>query len=496
MQKPWRVGVIVVVGVFATGLWWWQQNGEHDDLITAAVKRDTVTEEVSVSGFVEADNTADLSFPTAGRVSQVYVEEGDKVEAGTLLATVGQEQLAAERQRALAALRQAEAARDELINGQTTEERAVTEATVAQARSAYTQTVATELQKIENAQIALRSNDLVAYAKDPEEEATAPTVTGSYTCNDEGEYTLELYRSDTDSGYSYAYEGLESGRSVASVDQPVPLGDCGLSLTFTDGESYADSEWTILVPNTRSSSYATYRNALTLAEQQAEQNIAAAKDALALAEDTATRETAAPRVEALLSANAAVTAAQADLAQIDARLGDQSIYAPFAGMITDVDRLPGEIATTEPFITLVAEDAFTLIARIPEIDITKVDIGQSVTAIFDAKSDEPLPGSVTFVSPIATEIEGVAYFETKIALAESPTWLRAGLNADINVRIDQRTDVPVIPLRFVEQTPDGSFVTVFAEGASRRRAVETGLRGTDGMVEVTNLSPGTVVVAP
>lgn len=486
------VALVVVIAFF----WWQGSQIDVSKLVTETVTRGTVAQLVSVSGFVEADNTVNLSFPTTGRISDIFVTEGELVEAGTLLATIGQSHLAAERRAALANLAKAEAARDELINGQTSEERAVTDATVAQAKAAWEQTVATELEKIQNAQIALYSNDLIAYASDPEEDATPPTVTGSYQCDEEGSYVLDLYRSDTESGYSFTYEGLESGRATVSVDQPVLIGSCGLSVKFTAGDLYGNSDWTIQIPNTRSNTYLTKQAALTLAEQQAAQNIQAAKDVLTLAESTASRETAAPRIEALLSANASVNAAQAELARTDALLGDQSIYAPFAGMITDVDKLPGEIATTDPFITLLAEDAFTLTARIPEIDITKILPNQKTTVVFDAKTSQTLEGTIEYVSPLAIEIDGVAYFEAKVVLTDTPSWLRSGLNADIDIILEEHTDVLRLPKRFVTSENDKHFVILLEDDATQRTAVETGFVGNDGFIEVTSLSEGATVVAP
>ena len=43
---------------------------------------------VSVSGTMVADKTAPLSFLVPGKVNRLYVDEGDRVKAGTLLATV------------------------------------------------------------------------------------------------------------------------------------------------------------------------------------------------------------------------------------------------------------------------------------------------------------------------------------------------------------------------------------------------------------------------
>jgi multidrug efflux pump subunit AcrA (membrane-fusion protein) len=483
---------VIAVGFFVYGA----LNPKTPDWVTAEVEVGDVRELVSISGFVEAKNTARLSFPTTGRITEIFVTEGEEVEAGALLATLGQSQVAAQRRAAQANVVKAEAVRDELMNGQTLEERAVTDATVAQARAAWEQTVATELQKVQNALIALYSNNLTAYSIDPEENAPAPVISGSYTCADAGEYTLRIYRSSTDSGYSYRYEGIETGVGTVASEHPDPIGSCGLEAQFTPNGQYAATEWVIPIPNTRSNTYATYVNALALAEQQAAQNIQAAKDVLTLAENSATKETAAPRVEALLSANASVSVAQAELARIDALLTDQSISAPFAGTIVAVDKLSGEVATTEPFITLLAEDAFTLTARIPEIDITKIAVGQKTDIVFDANTKETLTGEVEYISPLAVEIDGVAYFKARIVLDEVPLWMRSGLNADIEITTKEVLNVLRIPTRFLISENNAHYVLLPEKEKVIKSGVETGFEGNDGYIEVRSLSKGAKVVAP
>lgn len=86
-----------------------------ENLIITTVDRGTVTQGVSVSGAVEAKNTAELAFPTTGKVIEVFVEEGAVVAPGEVLATLGSANLAAQRTEAAATLRGAQAQLDETI---------------------------------------------------------------------------------------------------------------------------------------------------------------------------------------------------------------------------------------------------------------------------------------------------------------------------------------------------------------------------------------------
>lgn len=497
LRKGTLLTIIVSALIGVIGFYYLTANTTNQDWVTTTVERGDVQDIVSVSGFVEAKNTAGLSFPVVGIVTDVFTEEGAEVMKGNLLATLGSANLLAQRTDAVATLQKALAVRDELLTGPTTEARAVTDITVASAESSLEKIITTEAEKVASARSGLLSNDIVARAIDSTERDTVPTVSGAYTCEEEGQYSLSLYSSGAQSGFSYTLTGLESDTENGSARQPSPLGDCGLLIQFTEGESYANSEWVITVPNTKSSTYVTYKNAYDLALQQEEQRVQAAKDAFALATSNATYANAAPSSAAVQQANASIASAQAGVTQIEVQIKDLSIVAPFDGVITNVDVRPGETAGATPVITILAQDAFELKARIPEIDITKIKTGQSASVVFDAQSNQTLTGTLTFISPLATEIDGVAYFETTIVLSEIPQWMRSGLNADIDIIVAEAIDVLRIPKRFLIQNEGGTYsVLTVQKDALFPKPVELTSSGNNGYAAVTGLNEGDTIIAP
>lgn len=465
--------------------------------ITATVDRGTVSELVSVSGFVEAKQVAEMAFPATGIVTAVLVEEGAEVTQGEVLATLAASTLVAERNEAEAALVAAEAAYREVVAGPRDEAVTLANTTLSSAEANLSRVTIEETRKVNNARAALLSTGLTAVTTDAEEGSTPPTVSGTYICLDEGTYEVEVYRSSTDSGYSFTYTGLEDGLGIVSTDQPAPLGTCGLYLQFTTGDTYSDSTWVIEIPNTRSSTYTTLLNTYNLTKTQADNAIEAAENNLAVAKGENTLTLAPARSEARTGAEAAVAQARARIAAIDARLSDRSIVAPFDGVVTEIDIATGETAPSTPVITVLASDAFTLKARIPEIDITKLALGQKVNSVFDARSSETLTGEVTYISPIAKQIDGVAYFEITIELDTLPSWLRAGLNADVDIVIDERIDVVRIPKRFVTTAADGTkSILVPAGNKVATTTIEVLFTGNDSYLEISGVAAGTTVIAP
>ncbi len=465
------------------------------DLVTATAEIGEVKELVSVSGFVEAKNTADLAFPATGRVTDVFVDEGSIVQKGEVLATLGSSQLAASRNEALAALRSAEAAYQEVVTGPTATERAVTSATVKQAENNLSQTADEQVEKVSNARQTLLSNDLTAFTDDPQERSAAPTISGTYTCDKEGVYKISVYGSSAISGYSYQITGLENDSSSVFYDQASAFGNCGLFIQFSETNTGA-AEWTIEIPNTRSSTYTTYKNAYDLALKQQQTALNAAMDNLSVVEQQAVEANSTARSEVVTQKLAAINQAQARIAQIDAELSDRSIIAPFAGIVTDVSILSGETASLEPVITMLANDAFELTARIPEIDIRKITLDQTAAVVFDANQKETLSGKITYISPLAAQIDGVAYFETTIEITDKPDWLRSGLNADVDIEVTMRDDVLKLPKRFIYEINGSTFVKV----VDGKEIIETPINilftGNDGYAAIEGIEPQTLVTTP
>jgi RND family efflux transporter MFP subunit len=466
------------------------------EIITATVEQGAVRQLVSVSGIADAKQTADLSFPTSGFIDTVQVKVGDIVKAGDILVTQNTEALMADRQDAVATLEKAKADKAELIAGPRNETKAVTAQTITLKEAALKTAKETGAEQIASAQRLLRSDGLTAYTDAAIEDAIPPVISGSYTCDSEGSYTVKIYRSDTLSGYSYQLSGIETGIYPASINQPSPLGTCGLRVLFDGSSTYGNTVWHIEIPNTKSPRYVANKNALELIKIQTASAIALAEQELALAKTSADNSNAPARSEALIRAEASISQAEARLARVDSTLNDRVLRAPFDGTVTDISAQKGEVPGATPVVTVLAENEFDLTARIPEIDIGKLKTGQKVEMVFDARPNETLTGTVSFISLKATEIDGVSYYEAYVQLDNKPDWLRSGLNADINIILSEKTDALRIPKRFLIKENNTFAVLKRSGQTSATTTIGVDLEGDDGYVAITGLSTGDTVVAP
>lgn len=490
------VTIAVFLIVAGAGIYYYKTQNQAPAGITATVDEGEVRQVVSVSGSISAKNTAELGFSGGGTIATVHVRKGDEVKTGATLISLDGASVQAEVADAAAALAAAKADYAALVAGASGEARTVSEATVALRTEALSRTKNDEALKVANALRTLRSSNLTAYSNDPDEGALAPIITGTYECDSEGTYTLTVYRSNAESGYSINLSGIETGTFPASTDQAVALGACGLRAQFSPSTQYGNSLWYINIPNEKSAAYIANKNAYTLALANEESAVTAAERELTVALANQSNVAAPARSEALARGSALIAQAEARVDRARATEGNSILRAPFAGTVVDVSAVAGEAVTTAPVITVVSPGGFELTARLAEIDVGQVAVGQTVEVVFDTAIDTTLTATVDYIAPTATIINGVAYFEARLALTETPAWIRGGLNADINIITKEATGVRV-PKRFITER-DGvySVQKLVSEATYATTTIGVTLMGNDGFATITGLSRGDTVLAP
>ncbi len=90
-RKVWIIALLILIGV---GYYFLFIRGKSDeDELSYTVKRQTIREELSLSGTVEATSEATLAFQTAGKLAWIGVREGDYVRKGQAVASLDQRSL-------------------------------------------------------------------------------------------------------------------------------------------------------------------------------------------------------------------------------------------------------------------------------------------------------------------------------------------------------------------------------------------------------------------
>ncbi|MCS7226811.1 MAG: efflux RND transporter periplasmic adaptor subunit [Gloeomargarita sp. SKYB31] len=131
------IGLLVLVGV---GLWLGNRQrrpGLDVDALTVPATLRDLTVRIPASGRIEPRQRVNLSPKTPGHLVALYVQQGDRVQAGQIIARMDDAELQARKRRALADLEQAKARLAELERGNRPEEIAQVQAQVQAAQARY-----------------------------------------------------------------------------------------------------------------------------------------------------------------------------------------------------------------------------------------------------------------------------------------------------------------------------------------------------------------------
>ena len=203
------------------------------------------------------------------------------------------------------------------------------------------------------------------------------------------------------------------------------------------------------------------------------------------------------------AAKAACNAADAERQKVRAsragaaaNLDKVSIYAPFAGVIAEVDAEVGEWVTPSAagVIDLINRESLYISAPMDEIDSGRIHLGFPVRVTVDSRPGETFLGTVTRVAPYVLDVGAqnrTVEIEVELDDPEIASSLLPGTSADVEVILQTLEDTPRIPTTALFKNDR---VFVVEDDVLAEREVETGLRNWDYVEIVAGLEEGEVVV--
>jgi membrane fusion protein (multidrug efflux system) len=178
------------------------------------------------------------------------------------------------------------------------------------------------------------------------------------------------------------------------------------------------------------------------------------------------------------------------------RLGQTSIVAPFDGVAGARAVSPGDYVDKETTITRIDDlSALKVEFQVPEGEIRHMNPGTHFTiditpAGARTAGVSEVSGDVYFVSPIIDRTTRAAV--VKGLVKNPPEILRPGMFVSVNLQIEKRPDVLVVPEGAIAVDSRGNAVVALKDGeppTAEFVPVRTGLRG-EGFVEIEPLQPG------
>jgi HlyD family secretion protein len=505
-------------------------------IATTPVTSGSVVASIAGSGSVAAAQSLDLLFQASGSVTHVLVKEGDSVIAGQPLAQLDTRDLELQLASAQAAFDSANTKLTQTKDGNVqpadiTVQKAAIASAQAQLRSAQAQLDALKNptpDKISNAETTVRQAEL-----DLQSQKNSSSTTKTKAEQDLQKATDSLTQAQ--SQYATALKNWQYVQDTgADPTNPTTTSSDGKKeknkLSDTQRQQYADTyiQAQAALHSAETAvqqaqlTYDSARQAEPNSIQQAEAKLADAQAQLTALKnpsknDIAEKQASVDQAKASLAqaqANlAALTApgtesdvsiqqssimqAEQTLKQAQLKLDQATLTAPFAGVVTAVNIVPGSTASSATVaISLIDRSTLHVDLKLSENDVANVQLNQPVDLTIDALKGWKATGTVSYIAPSAETSSGVVTYAVRVSFPDSDARVKVGMTANLTITTAKKDGVLLVPSTALLPKGAGQSVQVLsADGTTTNEVdVQTGL--TDGLnTEITSgLKSGDKVV--
>jgi HlyD family secretion protein len=521
--------VVVVIGVLlvaVAALLGWQawQDQKHEESLDAwqevQVVRDDLVVAISATGNIAAEKSLNLIFSSPGVVERVWVEQGDTVQAGDLLAQLEIDELELAVKQAQAAVEVAQANLAQVTAPPREEEIEQAKLAIESAKAGLTAAqadLASAEARLAQVQTPISDEDLTIAHLDVDaarvrlsqlqagpDETTVEIARLSWEIAKNSVWQAQLQRDAIQAQRVPGYQKELSKAAVGAAEFSARISE----LQYQQAqEGMSDEEIrlaqiVVSQAQVRLDKLESPISGEELAVAQAAVDAASARVETSQAQvDQAELSLvlllAGPRQEQIDSLRAQVAQAEVALEQAQLRLEKAQLVAPFDGIVAQVNIQEGEIASASaPAVVLVDLTLFHIKVEIDELDVGQVSVGQEVMVTLDALSDVELAGQVEAIAPTAFQGGGVVSYFVTIGLQVEDAAVREGMSATANVITQRLENVLVIPNRALRLDRDTGkvYVEKLVLGVPREVEVETGFRDEQVSQVLSGVDEGDTVI--
>ncbi|MEG4631554.1 efflux RND transporter periplasmic adaptor subunit [Microcoleus sp. AR_TQ3_B6] len=473
--------------------------------MTVPVEAQNLTVRITSSGTVQPVQRVNLSPKGSGRIAELFVEQGDRVEAGQIVARMESRDVEAQLAQAKAREASARAKLAKIEAGNRSEDIASARARLEQAEASLAQVQAgSRVEEVAGARARLQQTQanlqqLRAGSRVEEvSQARARLAQAQARLADAqtGSVKQEIAQAQTQIDSSKAEAELTAQRVARNrpLVQEGALAKDKLDELIKENRTaqakLIESQKRLQQLQESRESQIQQLQAAVQVEQQAlkqlqngtrseeiakaEAEVAEAKSKLAQVENGSRPEEIAKaeaavaeaksqlaeqengsRPEEIAQAKAELAEAQAQVRYQEVQLEDTKVRAPFAGVITQRYAIQGAFVTpatsaseatsaTSTSIVALAREVEVL-AKVPEADISQIKPGQEVEIVADAYPDKVFKGKVKLIAPEAVKERDVTLFQVRVAIDTGKDLLQSGMNVDLRFVGQKLSNALVVP---------------------------------------------------
>lgn len=433
--------------------------------VTAAVEHRDITSQITGSGTLQAANSYSVTSLVEGTILTADFEEGDQVEAGTVLYTIDDSDMSSSLEQAEISLNQSQRSYD------------------------------SKLEQLEKLTVtAPKSGRILSLDVEVGDEVSAGQSVGTVRNSDAMRLTLPFLANEAESFYvgqsasvtlDSTFETLSGTVTKISGNNEVLTGNViirqvtievqnpgGLSTSQTGSASIGG------VDSAGSGSFTYASEESITAQVSGEVTQIYVSEGSWVDEDGAVLSLSSDSLEdEIQSASESLRNAQLSLESRYDQLDNYTVTSPIQGTIIDKNYNAGENAEGNQVLCTIYDLSYlTMTLSVDELDISSIAVGQSVSVTADAVEGTTYEGVVTKVSVAGTSTGSATTYPVTIRI-DNTDGLLPGMNVDAVITLNSAEDVLAIPSAALNR---GNTVLVTADSPSAANGTLSDVTGAEG----------------
>lgn len=468
----WIILLVAVIAVAAAGRFLLTRRSadteEKTQAETETVSRGTISKTAEGSGSVEAASTKAIALEYDGKIDEIFVETGDQVKTGDVLAKYDTDAL------------------DTVIDQKESEIDAVNEkiaSTDDSGSTTITAPVSGRVKRIYAAEGDVAANVVSVYGGVAEIAADnklkVEFESSSANLSEGDKVTVEV---DSDSVTGTVVKAEDGNYCVTIEDQEdYDLGDTA-EIRDRSGKQIGSGSIESNHPYLVDAAYGTIDEV-----RVSKNDYVSAGDTLFTREDVKYNKTYLD----LLSDREELIQ---DLMDLKEYQKNPVVTSENDGYLVSIDVIEGmTYEKDQQFGTVADEETLQLKVEIDELDIDGVEIGQSAEVVFDAFEEETYEGTVTKISGVGNNSGGVTTYTVTIELS-GDTRLKNAMSATATILMEKKENVLLVPVDAIESVNGQRCVNVVNGSETVQRAITVGITQDDYAEVIDGLEEGEQVV--
>lgn len=197
--------------------------------------------------------------------------------------------------------------------------------------------------------------------------------------------------------------------------------------------------------------------------------------------------------ETIKALKAQVEMAKANLKQTQAQLNNSYLISPISGVVAFRNIEPGEMPVMgTPVFTIADMSQVKVKFDVSEEIIKHLNLGDEVKLKVESIGIDKITGTITQLSPMS-DYRSKA-FPIEVTIKNPPEKLKPGMFAQINIPIERKENVLVIPKEALLEEKEGKYVYLAKNKVARKTKIRTGIEDENDIEVLEGIKEGDLVI--